>query len=174
MKSLVTILAFAGFVLGATGLRAQTPPQYGCDSPESKLLDFWVGSWDLSYTGPSGKPVTSRNRITKVLDGCAILEEFDGGAGTKLMGRSYSVYDRATKRWRQTWVDNTASYLELDGATVDGNMAFVRTAEVKGRKSHQRMVWRDVKPDSLTWLWQTSPDGQSWTTQWEIAYKRMP
>jgi hypothetical protein len=60
----------------------------------------------------------------------------------------------------------------LDGATVDGNFAFVRTVTRNGKTSHQRMVWRDVKPDSFTWLWQASPDGQAWTTQWEIAYTR--
>ena len=60
----------------------------------------------------------SRNRITKVLDGCVILEEFTGTAGTRLDGRSFSTYDRATRRWKQTWVDNTASYLDFVGATV--------------------------------------------------------
>ena len=74
-----------------------------------------------------GKQAKSRNRVTKVLDGCAILEEFTGGTGTRLDGRSYSTYDRSAKRWKQTWVDNTASYLDFEGAIVDGNMAFVRS-----------------------------------------------
>ena len=49
----------------------------------------------------------SRNRITKVLDGCAILEEFSGAPGSKLDGRSFSQFDTATKQWKQTWVDNS-------------------------------------------------------------------
>lgn len=149
-------------------------PTYGCDTPESKQLDFWVGTWELGYTGPDGKPARSRNRITKVLDGCAVLEEFDGGEGTKLVGRSYSVFDRATKRWKQTWVDNTASYLDFDGTTVEGDMAFARIARrADGKTMHHRMVFRDVMADSLKWLWQASPDGQAWTTQWEIDYRRV-
>jgi hypothetical protein len=172
MKQPLLALALAAIVLATSAVLAQSEPRYGCDSPESRQLDFWVGEWRLAYS-QGGKEVTSRNRITKVLDGCAILEEFSGAPGTKLDGRSYSTYDRATRRWKQTWVDNTASYLEFDGATVDGNMAFVRTFTKDGKTTHQRMVFRDVKPDSLTWLWQSSPDGKAWSTQWEIAYNRL-
>ena len=84
------LLALALGALGpATSLvLAQSQPQYGCDSVESRQLDFWVGEWDLTYTA-GGKEAKSRNRISKVLDGCAILEEFTGGSGTKLDGRSF-------------------------------------------------------------------------------------
>ena len=167
-------LALAAAVLAAVPAFAQQQPAYGCDSAESKKLDFWVGLWELSYKGPNGQPAKSTNRITKTLDGCVILEEFTGAPGTRLDGRSYSTYDRATRRWKQVWVDNTASYLDFDGTTVDGDMAFARTfTRPDGKTLHQRMVFRDVKPDSLKWLWQSSPDAQAWTTQWEIDYKRV-
>jgi len=172
MKQPLLALALAALVLAATVVAAQSQPQYGCDSPESRQLDFWVGEWDLAYTA-GGKPAKSRNRITKVMDGCVILEEFTGGTGTRLDGRSFSTYDRATRRWKQVWVDNTASYLDFDGATVDGDMAFVRAVTRDGKTTHQRMVFRDVRADSLTWLWQSSPDGKAWATQWEIEYKRI-
>lgn len=172
MKQPLLALSLAAIGLASTVVLAQGQPRHGCDSPESRQLDFWVGEWDLTYT-MGGKEAKSRNRITKVLGGCAILEEFSGAPGTRLDGRSYSTYDRATKRWKQTWVDNTASYLDFDGATVDGNMAFVRTFTKDGKTTHQRMVFRDVKADSLTWVWQSSPDGNVWSTQWEIAYKRL-
>src|SRR5215213_6530575 len=98
MKQPLLALLLAAIVLAATAVLAQSQPQYGCDSPESHQLDFWVGEWDLAYV-EDGKPAKSRNRITKVLDGCVIFEEFTGAAGTRLNGRSYSTYDRASKRW---------------------------------------------------------------------------
>lgn len=172
MKSLASLAAALAATL-TTGAIAQAPTQYGCDSPESRELDFWVGDWELSYSA-GGKAMKSRNRITKVLGGCVILEEFAGGEGTRLEGRSFSTYDRATRQWRQTWVDNTASYLDFHAGRVDGDMAFVREAtSAAGKKAWQRMVFRDVKPDSLKWLWQSSPDGAAWTTQWEIDYRRV-
>ena len=152
---------------------AAQQPQYGCDSPESKQLDFWVGDWELSYK--SGDQVgRSRNRVTKALDGCAIVEEFTGTPGTPLVGRSYSTFDRASKQWKQTWVDNTASYLDFTGGLLpDGRMHFAREAGPAGKRFRQRMVWQDVQADSLKWLWQRSDDeGATWKTTWEIDYRR--
>src|SRR3954463_3691732 len=74
----------------------------GCDSAESHQLDFWLGDWDLSYT-QNGQVVHSANRITKILDGCVVLEEFRGAPGTNLDGRSVSTYDPAVSRWKQAW-----------------------------------------------------------------------
>ena len=153
---------------------AQQPPQYGCDSPESKQLDFWVGEWDLTYKS-GNQEGRSRNRISKTLDGCVILEEFNGPPGTQLVGRSHSTFDRATKRWKQTWVDNTGAYLDFDtgGPLPDGRMHFAREAGPAGKRFRQRMVWDEVKADSMKWLWQRSDDGgASWKTTWEIEYRR--
>ena len=164
-----TYLAIAA-VLISSAAEAQT---YGCDSPESKQLDFWLGEWELSYVG-DGKQGKSRNRVAKTLDGCVVLEEFSGAPGTKLDGRSVSTYDRVTRRWKQTWVDNTASYLDFSGGLEDGRMVFARQMQRDGKTVGQRMVFAEVKQDSLKWLWQRSDDGgKTWTTQWEIDYRRV-
>lgn len=156
-------------LLAATGVHAQT---YGCDSPESKQFDFWIGEWELSYV-EDGKPGKSRNRVTKVLDGCAVLEEFTGEPGTKLNGRSYSTYDRLARTWKQTWVDNTGAYLDFTGAFAEGRMTLARDATA-GKGVKQRMVFQDIRRDSLKWLWQKSEDGgATWKTQWEIDYRRV-
>ena len=151
----------------------QAPPQYGCSSPESRQLDFWVGEWDLTYKSGNAEG-RSRNHITKTLDGCVVLEEFTGPPGTPLVGRSHSVFDRATKQWKQTWVDNTGAYLDFSGGMLpDGRMFFGREAGPEGKRFRQRMVWEDVKADSMRWLWQRSDDqGATWKTTWEIEYRR--
>ena len=144
-------------------------PAPGCASEESKRLDFWLGQWEGTHSG--GK---SANRITKALDGCVIVEQFTGAPGTKLDGTSVSTYDRATRRWRQTWVDNTGAYLDFVGGADNGDPTFEREFVRDGKAIRQRMVFRDVKPASLKWLWQSSHDGgKTWDTQWEIGYKRL-
>ena len=148
-------------------LHAQAQPAYGCDSPESKRFDFWLGDWELSFAGGQ-----SRNQVAKTLDGCVIVEQFRGAPGTKLDGTSVSAYDRAAKRWKQTWVDNSGGYLDFVGGEDAGDSTFEREFEKDGKKVRQRMVFRDVKADSLKWLWQRSDDGGgSWKTAWEIDYK---
>lgn len=152
---------------------AQGLPTYGCDSPEARQFDFWVGEWDLAYV-EDGRAATSRSRITKILGGCALLEEFSGPPGTRLEGRSLTTFDRVSRRWKQTWVDNTASYLDFTGGWADGRMVLTREARITGGRFLQRMVYRDIHPDSLKWLWQRSDDeGHTWTTLWEIDYKRV-
>jgi hypothetical protein len=166
-KSLWAVLLAAA----ALPLHAQTK---GCDTPRAHELDFWLGDWELAYTGQDGKPAQSRNRITKILDGCVVLEEFDGGAGTPLVGRSVSMFDAASGRWKQTWVDNQGSYLDFTGGLEDGRMVLAREASGPRGRFHQRMVFEDVQRDSLRWLWQRSDDGgRSWTTNWEIRYRRV-
>lgn len=166
MKIRVRPAAILAVTLPLAALAQATPS--GCRSEESKRLDFWVGDWEGTHDG--GK---SRNRISKILDGCVVLEEFRGRPGTPLDGMSVSTFDPATKRWRQAWVDNTGAYLDFTAATVDGNFAFERATEKDGKRIRQRMVFRDVKPDSFTWDWQRSDDdGASWKTTWQIAYQR--
>ena len=166
-------MRFLSALLVAFAVPAAFAQSTGCDTPESRQLDFWVGEWELAHV-QQGKVVTSRNRITKILDGCAVLEEFIGGPETKLDGRSLSLFDRATKQWRQVWVDNTGAWLDFTATTVEGDFAFARTTQRGGKTVLQRMVFRDVKADRLKWLWQSSQDdGATWKTLWEIDYRRV-
>jgi hypothetical protein len=168
---MLRVFLLLAVVAGASCALAESPAS-ACDGPESRQLDFWLGEWDLSYV-EDGKPGTSRNRITKILDGCAVLEEFEGPPGTPLVGRSLSMFDRLTHRWKQTWVDNSGTYLDFTGGLDQGRMVFAREAMRDGRRSTQRMVFDDVKADSLRWLWQRSDDGgRTWKTLWEIGYRR--
>jgi hypothetical protein len=162
-------LLAAALTLLATAASGQAPPKSGCDSPESRQFDFWVGNWGLSHQG--GK---SRNRITKTLGGCAIVEQFEGAPGSPLEGTSVSAYDQGAKRWKQTWVDNTGAYLDFAGGFADGRMVLEREALQGARKFRQRMVFQDIAKDSLKWLWQRSDDdGKTWVTNWEIDYRRV-
>jgi hypothetical protein len=135
-------------------------------------LDFWLGTWDLSWDGGG----EGTNAIRRVLDGRVIEESFDGrDPDSALSGRSLSVLEPRAGRWRQTWVDSTGAYLDFVGVEVDGCIAFQRDALVDGASVVQRMVWLDITPDALRWQWQRSGDGGlSWTVVWEIRYRRRP
>ena len=105
----------------ASGLYAQqsTPqPPQPCDRPEQKQFDFWVGDWDLTSPGAkSGEVVHNSNTIKRILGSCIVQENFVGNAAPEqapqLLGMSISVFDVASGKWKQTWVDNQGSYLGL-------------------------------------------------------------
>lgn len=138
--------------------------------PDGSELDFWIGDWDVSWAGDG----TGTNRLTRILGGRVIREEFSGRSPRgSLDGLSLSVYDPQRALWRQTWVDDQGSYIDLVGERVDGWFAFGRTAVEEGPGVRQRMVFRDVEADSLRWTWERSEDdGMTWKVVWEIHYKR--
>ena len=133
-------------------------------------LDFWLGSWIVSWAGGGH----GTNVIRRILDDRVIEESFDGSdADGSLKGRSLSVMDTGSGGWRQTWVDSNGAYLDFVGVEVDGRIGFQRQALVDGAAVIQRMVWLDVTPATCRWQWQRSVDGgASWDVAWEIDYRR--
>ena len=42
-----------------------------------------------------------------------------------------------------------------------------------GSRLTQRMVFKEIEEDSMTWDWEASKDGgYTWTLSWRIQYKR--
>jgi hypothetical protein len=102
-----------------------------------------------------------------------ILEEFAADPPDTLRGMSVSTVSPETGDWRQTWVDDSGSYLDFRGGMCDGAMVLEREGIVGGATMRQRMVWRDIGPQALTWLWERSYDaGATWRTLWLIRYRR--
>ncbi len=140
-----------------------------CTSPEARQFDFWIGDWELSWAdGGRGT-----NRIEAAMNGCVILENFDGQASIQLTGMSVSVYSPALNTWRQTWVDNQGNYLDFSGGWKDGRMILARDAVERPGNHQQRMVWYNISTESLEWNWERSEDGgQTWQVLWHIQYQR--
>ena len=139
--------------------------QLGADA-----LDFWLGTWIVSWAGGGH----GTNVIRRILDDRVIEESFEGSdPDGSLKGRSLSVMDVSNGLWRQTWVDSNGAYLDFLGVEVDGRIAFERQVMVDGAAIVQRMVWTDVTPDGFRWRWLRSADGgASWDAVWEIDYRR--
>ncbi len=144
----------------------EPPPPPPCSAPEFRQLDFWVGTWDLTW-GEDGR---GTNVIERAYDDCVILERFDGG---DFEGMSMSTWVPAIGAWRQTWVDNQGGYLEFVGGWEDDRMVLSRTTTRDGKEISQRMVFHDIGENSLLWDWESSEDGEkSWKTLWQIRYRR--
>jgi hypothetical protein len=148
--------------------RAQEPqPQPPrCDAAEFRQFDFWLGDWRV--TGPDGR-VLGHNRITSVLDGCVLLEEWTGAAGGT--GKSFNAYDRAAGVWRQTWVDNSGGRLDLSGGLDGSRMVLSNEATgPDGRTIRQRLSF-EPSGGGVRQHWERSNDGgATWTTVFDGLY----
>jgi hypothetical protein len=82
-------------------LRAQQPGPCAGDSAYA-TLDFWIGDWNV-YVGDQ---LVGTNRITRVLRGCAVSEEWRDADDHE--GRSLFYLDPAGRQWKQVWVTDDA------------------------------------------------------------------
>jgi len=163
----VVLLVFAG-----PALAQQTPPQRpDCTAAEHRQFDFWVGEWDV--TAPNGSRA-GENRISLILKNCVLLEEWSGAGGG--FGKSYNVYDRTSRKWHQTWVDDAGVLLQLDGGLVDDAMVLEGTTLSRtGATIRHRVTWSKIgeSPDRVRQFWQQSTDGgATWTTAFDGTYTR--
>jgi len=143
-------------------------PAPPCEDAEYRQFDFWVGAWDVTANGqPAGT-----NRIDKVHGGCALAEHWLS-ASSQFSGSSLNIYDRAGKRWHQTWVDTTGTLLLLDGGLVDGRMVLSGTLPgPAGEPVINRITWTPNADGSVRQHWETSPDSETWTTVFDGLYVR--
>jgi hypothetical protein len=136
-----------------------------CASPEYRQFDFWLGEWNVLVAGkPAGV-----NRITPLLGGCAVREEWKGASG--LTGTSLNMWDSARKRWSQTWVDDKGTVLFLVGGLQGSKMVLEGdTPDGKGGTVRNRITWTPL-PKGLRQVWETSADGgKSWGVAFDGEY----
>ena len=134
------------------------------------MFDFWVGDWQASWINSNGSRGRGRNRITKSLGGGVIEENFQEApesSPSPLLGKSLSVLEKASSRWRQTWVDNQGRFIVLRGSQ-DGDKRIFTTdmTERAGKLTVQRMVFHSITKDAFVWDWEGSTDGG---TSWKRA-----
>jgi hypothetical protein len=137
---------------------------------EYQQFDFWVGEWDVKQTGAS--QVVGASSIQKILDGCVVLENWTGGLGST--GKSFNVYDAATKKWEQYWVDSVGGRIHFIGGLKDGNMDyFANTDDGAGNKATRHLQFIHQGPDQVRqWSQRSNDGGKTWSTEYDFTYFR--
>ena len=162
-------LVLVSALMGAPALRFATAANEACSAPEYRQFDFWLGQWEVRT--PDGKHAGT-NRITRILGGCVLQEHWSGAKG--MHGASFNIYDAATGRWHQTWVDDRGTLLTLDGQLENGAMVLRgETRERDGATVAQRISWSKLANGHVRQLWETSRDGgASWQVTFDGTYVR--
>jgi hypothetical protein len=166
LVALAALASVAAAPLARPGRGAQTPA-VGCADPESRQFDFWLGDWDAVAAGQSTP--SARVRVTRMLDGCAIREEYQDERG--LVGESLSTFDRSRLRWHQSWVTNRGQLLLLEGEFRTGAMVLAGADLEAGPAGLARGTWT-ATPDGVREVGVTSPDGgQSWRPWLDLTFR---
>ncbi len=162
-----------------------TPPPkpFDCSAPEHRQFDFWVGEWDVvpnPATIPPGTPPPAAgqkpasNVIEKVHGGCVLLENW---VATGQTGQSFNLYDRASRRWHQTWVDSGGGLHEYWGELKDGNMVFAGEiplgpgSRFAGRRV-VRLTFFPMGPDKVRQFSEALNMDGTWSVNYDLIYTR--
>lgn len=141
-------------------------------SPEYRQLAFWVGAWEVQV--PAGTSVAT-SRITLILNGCAIHEDFTQNGGA-YAGQSLSAWSAATKQWSQRYVDSKGDVQEWTGQAEGTSMRFLREVQSPdGNPARFRMTYTPEGPDRVRQFIERSGDqGKTWTPEFDGVYVRQP
>jgi hypothetical protein len=160
-------------LLAINSLSAQQPlPVRPCASdPVYRFFDFWIGEWEAF--GPKGKGGDSK--ISVILDSCVILEEWTS-MQQGYAGKSFNTYNKATKMWQQTWVDNKGGMTEYNNSVWEKDKMIVTTDNRQlpnGSWLIQRMSFTKLSEDRVRQHGENSTDGgKTWTTTFDLEYRR--
>lgn len=137
--------------------------------PEYRQLDFWIGEWNILVQQPGAPPASSS--VQSIISSCVIFENFTQGAYS---GKSFSYYDAAIGKWRQTWVDSTGGSAYYVGEYKDGAMRFEGETHPRvGKAVKVRMTFFNLGPERVRQLGEMSDDnGETWKVRYDLTYVR--
>lgn len=168
MRSRLLVALILLLVLCPSMAQGQDQRTVPCSDPEHRLFDFWVGEWEVEANGK----IAGRSRITKILGGCVIFEEWESSGGG-FAGRSFNRYDTVDGNWHQQWVDNQGTVLELMGGRVGESMILEGVTIVGDEQAVlQRITWTDNDDGTVRQVWENSRDeGATWSTVFDGLYR---
>jgi hypothetical protein len=161
-------------------------PQQGAPpslvTPEHKLLEKYVGTWDaeLAMPAPQGQPaVKSPGKSTCRLTGGGLwlVSDFESTfMGMPFSGHEVFGYDAHDKKYVLNWVDSMSSSFSTGDLSFDAkSRTFEGTIHGRDEKGaaitwRQADVWKD--DDTRDWtMYSKGPDGKE-AVELTIHYKR--
>lgn len=161
----VTVCLSGTFAARPTG--AQQSPGAKCAAEAFHAFDYWAGTWIVRNA--KGNEV-GRSHVSRVSDGCAVLEQWSGSDGTT--GTSINYYSTADSLWRQVWVGGGGQILNLSGRPADRVMTLGDIRESPQGRVMDRIRWIPRAGSKVEQLWEISTDGgKTWRTAFQGFYE---
>jgi hypothetical protein len=162
-------LFLAGLSLARPIPSPHPPPAKSCTTPEFHQLDFWIGDWD-AFDFDAPHVVAARTRVDRILDGCALREDYRDTNG--MQGQSFSIYDASRKVWHQSWVTNRGKLLVIEGQFRNGEMVLSGSDRtLQGSERLVRGTWKPVSGGVRETALTSIDGGKTWTLWFDILFR---
>jgi hypothetical protein len=149
---------------------AAPPPVSGaCSDGPYRQFDFWIGDW-TAYE-PGGADVLAHVKVSRLADGCGLLEEVTPAKGPS--SAALIVYDPDATLWRRQSVTGDGALVSLQGGMQEGEMALEGDQSTGGGHGLARVTWK-VEGGVVSESGQKSTDGKDWSTwfDWDLRRAR--
>ena len=164
------LIAFA--IITTLQLSAQKP----CSAPSYRQFDFWIGEWDVF--GKNGSKAGD-SKISLILDSCVVLEEWTSAGttqGMRFAGKSFNTWNKNSRQWQQTWVDNVGGSTEYLEGKYDDQKIIFQTRPFPFSKDTiaiRRLTFFNLSPDKVRQFAEITKDnGANWQTEYDLEYRR--
>lgn len=157
-----------------------------CEGPEYAGFDFWLGDWQIEQKIRDGEKwieLPARTSVRKTLDGCALLENWQGqvqfpwtkmNAPEAMTGLSLRYYLPDEGVWRIQWMDTQNPVLsEGHYGAIENGIGEFEPKEKPANGRWGKIVFERKSADHVYWhLDLTTDAGKSYTPIWLMDMKR--
>jgi hypothetical protein len=156
-------------------LQRASPPQ------EAHEFEFLEGEWTAVCRFPradgSWGDAPGSLKASKILDGCASLEFFEGVyQGVAIKGVGLRAFNPKTQLWEHTWTDTLEPggfrvwRGRFEGGKID---LFGEWNDDRGRRVLSRLTWSEITDNGAHWESHRSDDGGlTWAKHWVVDFVR--
>jgi hypothetical protein len=143
-----------------------------------KKLEGFVGTWSGSETmypspwSPTGGTAKANVVNRSILDGFAVVQEYEQRAGKTVTFRGHGVFwfDEKKGEYVMTWWDSANGSASEFRGSFEGDVLTMSSPSPDGGSA--RVVWDISKPGRYGFAMQSSQDGQTWQPSMDGSYKR--
>lgn len=147
---------------------APTPP---APLPVHHEFDFWIGDWDVYWTGTETK--IGESRVEAVAGGHALYESWTSTRAPQT-GKSLTSRHHFTGEWQQFYVGSGGWTTHYRGKFADGKLVLLaESVTPQGQKTLNRGTWTNNPDGTVRQQFEASTDGgATWKTNFDGTYRR--
>ena len=175
-------------VIAVSGPALSDAAPTACAAPEARQFDFWLGKWEIQQKirqrDGTWLSLPARTSVASVLDGCALLERWEGDvkfywegmeAVERMEGLSVRSYDPEAGQWCIHWMDSRHPRFgpPFCGRFAEGRGDFHQKRTTPAGVREMRIRFSERGGDTVLWELATGGEAESsWAPLWIMEMKR--